>query len=220
MEIKCRDCGVTKDISEFYRSPRRKCGHEPNCKLCRDGRKYETRRKRRVEYGLKIKFPTLANRLLMEDGFRYCPKCKNAKELWEFYKVNNRNHYSTYCKTCQSEFNKEVNAKSEVRDKRLRKNKERSKEQIEKYVDSDLKRKYGISLDDYNRMLLNQDFKCDICALNTKDNAQRFCVDHDHKTGKVRGLLCSQCNFLLGCSYECPEILSNAVIYLKKHNGY
>lgn len=63
------------------------------------------------------------------------------------------------------------------------------------------KKKYGITVDDYNRMLQEQGGKCKICneTGDSKDGRRKFlCVDHCHKTGKVRGLLCMKCNTSLG----------------------
>lgn len=58
---------------------------------------------------------------------------------------------------------------------------------------------------------------CFICGI-TQDKLKRgLCVDHDHKTGKIRGLLCSPCNFILGFAKDEIEILTNAVAYL---NGF
>lgn len=64
-----------------------------------------------------------------------------------------------------------------------------------------LKGKFGISLDDYNRMFAAQHGKCAICkSTDAKGHHKSFrlAVDHDHETKKVRGLLCSACNRLLG----------------------
>jgi hypothetical protein len=61
----------------------------------------------------------------------------------------------------------------------------------------ELLRKYGITLDTYNTMLISQDYSCKICDYKATDN-QNLCVDHCHKTGRVRGLLCHRCNTLLG----------------------
>lgn len=81
-------------------------------------------------------------------------------------------------------------------------------------------RRYGISLDEYNTLLAFQNGKCAICG-STK-SAARFGktndldVDHCHKTGKVRGLLCSTCNNGLGCFKDDPELLHKAIAYLAK----
>lgn len=59
--------------------------------------------------------------------------------------------------------------------------------------------RYGITLEDYNRMLQSQDGKCKICESEKAGNKeQNFAVDHCHKTGIVRGLLCIKCNARLG----------------------
>jgi hypothetical protein len=60
-----------------------------------------------------------------------------------------------------------------------------------------LRRKYGISSHDYERMFLAQNARCKIC-LTDRPSRNRFHVDHDHATGKIRGLLCSRCNGSLG----------------------
>lgn len=57
-----------------------------------------------------------------------------------------------------------------------------------------LKRKYGISLKQYNGMLKRQKYRCAICGKRQKDAARNLSVDHDHKTKLVRGLLCIYCN--------------------------
>ena len=74
-----------------------------------------------------------------------------------------------------------------------------------KYLDIERERSYkklyGITIEDYNRMLKNQDGKCGICGSDSSFKGevnQNFSVDHCHETGRVRGLLCVACNHLLG----------------------
>ena len=57
-----------------------------------------------------------------------------------------------------------------------------------------LRKRYKITLSDYNRMLKEQDYKCFICGKLHKECKYGLCVDHNHKTGRVRGLLCQYCN--------------------------
>ena len=78
-------------------------------------------------------------------------------------------------------------------------------------------RMYGISVDDYNRMLEEQNHGCYICGKSTANRA--LDIDHDHKTGKVRGLLCSVHNRVLGLFDDDPELLLAAHIYLTKDHG-
>ncbi len=52
--------------------------------------------------------------------------------------------------------------------------------------------------EEYDELLNNQDGKCAICKYSWEENTENMCVDHDHETGKVRGLLCRSCNLKLG----------------------
>ncbi|MDT0381443.1 endonuclease VII domain-containing protein [Streptomyces sp. DSM 42041] len=73
------------------------------------------------------------------------------------------------------------------------------------------KSRYGITIQDYDRMFAEQDGKCAACG----DTPQhRLHVDHDHDTGAVRGLLCAFCNKGLGCFQDDPNRLLGAAAYL------
>jgi hypothetical protein len=80
---------------------------------------------------------------------------------------------------------------------------------------SHLKIAYGITLEDYNRMFNKQGGCCAICGKHQSELRKKLHVDHNHKTGKVRGLLCQNCNSVIGQSYENREILNNAILYLE-----
>jgi len=64
--------------------------------------------------------------------------------------------------------------------------------------DSKLVLKYGITFEDFKAMLKQQNFQCAICGIHQAELIYRMAVDHDHGTGKVRGLLCRPCNHALG----------------------
>ena len=80
-------------------------------------------------------------------------------------------------------------------------------------------KKYGITIEEQEDMLRKQSGKCKICGKDiylfgdTKSNTAH--VDHDHKTGKVRGLLCQECNTGLGKFCDNIEYLKNAIKYLE-----
>jgi len=59
-------------------------------------------------------------------------------------------------------------------------------------------RKFGLTIADYYSMLEGQNHRCGICKIDRCSTGKNFCVDHDHKTGSVRGLLCYSCNIRLG----------------------
>lgn len=83
--------------------------------------------------------------------------------------------------------------------------------------DRDYKKRYGITLEEYNSILKIQDGKCLICGLNKGGpKTPNLAVDHDHTTGKVRGLLCVKCNGSLGWyemyRYEIKKYLDHALV--------
>jgi hypothetical protein len=80
-----------------------------------------------------------------------------------------------------------------------------------------LKISYDMTTEDYDKMLLTQNNSCAICKVNTDLLTKMLCVDHDHKTGKVRGLLCDSCNRGLGYFKDNPETTKKATEYLTKH---
>lgn len=63
-------------------------------------------------------------------------------------------------------------------------------------------------------MFLNQNGQCKICGIHQSSLKENLTVDHDHSTGKVRGLLCRKCNLLLGNAKDEPSILQRAIVYL------
>ena len=73
--------------------------------------------------------------------------------------------------------------------------------------------KFGITLDDLEEMDRQQGGRCKICG--GVDDFQRLSIDHDHSTGKVRGLLCTKCNSGLGQFRDDPELLEAAAQYLR-----
>jgi hypothetical protein len=82
---------------------------------------------------------------------------------------------------------------------------------------SRLKAMYGITLDEYNRMLDAQGGGCAICGCTETENGAILAVDHDHATGKVRGILCRLCNNGLGHFRDTERLFLKAIAYLKEH---
>jgi len=79
-----------------------------------------------------------------------------------------------------------------------------------------LKRRYGISVEQYSSILIEQGGGCAICHASTNVLGRALYVDHDHKTGKVRGLLCHKCNTGLGSFRDSPALTRSATLYLEK----
>jgi Recombination endonuclease VII len=75
---------------------------------------------------------------------------------------------------------------------------------------------YGMDTNDYNDLLREQHGKCAICSKPPKGD-RNLCIDHNHNTGKIRGLLCQSCNLILGHSSDSICILQKAIKYLKNY---
>ena len=140
---------------------------------------------------------------------RTCKICNEAKPLTEFYQtVRNGEPYGYHgkCKSCYI--------------KKQQKNYDPIKKR-----DENLKRLYGIGLNEYNNLLDNQNGKCAICGTTEPGGRKSgrggavdvFYVDHDHKTEKVRGLLCNVCNRTMGYVGENSGVLEEMIKYLQKH---
>lgn len=129
--------------------------------------------------------------------YRYCKPCNTEKPLTDFYTGG------YYCKECAKAKARERHAK--FKDDPTFKRKQKDKE---------LRWRYGITLEQRVSMLEGQGYQCDICFVEIDDRAH---TDHDHKTGKVRGILCTNCNRALGHFQEDTDILQAAMDYLERH---
>jgi hypothetical protein len=159
---------------------------------------------------------------------RHCNGCNTTKPISEFGKDKYRAQgYSFRCKSCRNLVFKEY------RENNLEKIKEsnnKSRERRKAFYGSEkgilssrkahLKRMYGITIEQYNEMSEVQDHKCMICGgteMNYKNKV--LCVDHNHTTGQVRGLLCGLCNSGIGKFKEDKQLLMNTIKYLEKYES-
>ena len=90
-----------------------------------------------------------------------------------------------------------------------------NKEQLE---NKRLLKVYGLSKEDRDTLFKAQENKCAICKSETSGRPG-FSIDHDHKTGFVRGILCNTCNLILGRINDNTSILESMILYLKKHGS-
>ena len=140
---------------------------------------------------------------------KYCSKCKTEKEDMDFSPNNN------YCKPCKNQQVKDYQTRN--RASVLEKLRIFNKKPHRKELNISLKRlsRYNLSKEEYNSMLLNQNFSCKICGIHQSSLKRSLAVDHDHKTGRVRGLLCLRCNTGLGHFRDNKGLLEKAIQYLK-----
>ena len=81
--------------------------------------------------------------------------------------------------------------------------------------DYDLKKKYNISLEQFRQMHVAQNGRCAICLKPFRSDRDQ-CLDHDHSDGRVRQILCTKCNFILGHCNEDVLILERVIEYINK----
>ncbi len=155
------------------------------------------------------------NNKRMLDGLNSsCKKCLIMKSK-EYYK-NNKDKIKEYALKNSEKF-KEKNRKYYLENKEQfsKNSKEYSKINKDSIKDYKLKKDFGISLNDYNKMFNEQEGKCKICYTHQCEFKRLFAVDHCHKTDKIRGLLCTNCNLLLGKAKDSIKILESSINYLK-----
>jgi len=129
---------------------------------------------------------------------KVCTKCKgDPKPISEFPWNKKKTRPLARCYDCRNkEYRGDENAKARARNRNLLK-------------------QYGITLKDYNSLILKQKGKCLICGIPQEDLKQGLHVDHDHKTGEIRGLLCGSCNGGLGLFKDNIILLRKAIKYIK-----
>lgn len=144
---------------------------------------------------------------------KVCSVCNELKLLEDFYKESRvKDGRARRCKLCHTKITNEYRKKNpEIYRKASLKHWHGldQKEKQEKWI-----KRYGLSAKEYYKMLEKQKEVCKIC--NKKcSSKQTLSVDHCHKTGKVRGLLCIKCNTSLGMLNDDVSLFYSAIKYLK-----
>lgn len=151
---------------------------------------------------------------------RNCITCLKRKNIQDFYIINPKTgNRSTCCKVCQLIKSKDWYNKNK---ESVRKNSKLRRENSPIYKNyqkngrrkSYLIRKYGITEEEYKKIKKLQGGVCKICEMECIFGKE-LSVDHCHKTGKIRGLLCRKCNIGLGYFDDDTKKLSKAMKYLK-----
>ena len=132
-----------------------------------------------------------------------CSICKIVKKNSEYHTAHSDRNpvrpFACICKECRNKKDNEKDKETQFR---------RRNQLV----------KYNLTLEEYNIMLENQNYKCDICKDDLKQlDTRKVHVDHCHSTGKVRGVLCGDCNTGLGRFKDNITILKEAINYLIKN---
>lgn len=148
-------------------------------------------------------------RKIFFDGVsKECIKWGQIKSLSEFHKDTNKYGSAYYCKVCAIENSRKYHHRRIKEDPTYKEAKRNGW----------LKLAHGISLKQYREKLASQNHECAICRIKLSDSGQLTHLDHDHKTGKLRDFLCTNCNRGLGHFKDNVNFLQTAIDYLNFHN--
>lgn len=208
---RCKKCQEEKPMTAFRACARRTDGRYSICRVCIDKGAQERREARGIVTTKK------------------CKECREEK-LLECFGIDKttKDGRRTACRACRKiegqeyygGWTDEYKAKMREYGKKWRENNPAAYKKS--YTDSMRKRKYGIDAATYEKMLVAQNRRCAICGEEEKLKSNgididNLSVDHDHRTGKIRGLLCHHCNRGIGLFGEDPDRLEAAAAYLRRH---
>jgi len=165
-------------------------------------------------------------------GMKVCSKCKQAKPVSDFHIDRYQgDKLKPACRLCTNAVKRKWRHDNAdiVRQKR-KEEARRNSERIRAYYQTDKRRKatlkhkcekiYGITVNEFEAMMEASDGRCYICDRLPEEipghRHKRLGIDHDHATGRVRGLLCTPCNVMLGSAGDSQQTLRNAIKYLQQ----
>ena len=173
--------------------------------------RYDHRLADRRAKGLPVRALTAReSKELHAQGLHYCPGCECIKPVTEFSTTRHGSGISPYCRECANEIARRRNATAKGKAEKQAYYQRRKRQQR----DNTLRREFGITIDQYEAMLVEQNNVCAICG--GVDKSKSLAVDHDHKTGKVRSLLCGRCNPAVGFLLDNPEYARKVLAYIEK----
>jgi hypothetical protein len=146
-----------------------------------------------------------------------CTKCRVDQEPSAFRteaKKSGKTYTRKTCESCRLAARQTPEARQQQREQRIAKWGGNEAYRRMRMNDHHM-RQYGITLDEKEEMLASQG-GCAICGTRVPPRTRGWHTDHDHVTGKVRGILCSNCNLGLGYFQDNPEFLSEAINYLER----
>ena len=133
------------------------------------------------------------------------------------------------CVQCQRERRKTSRRENPEKEKKYNENQKtrmrdlykNSEDHRNKVRNDSFQRHYGLSIEEYEALVKKQKGKCQVCGVHeSEQKKKRLAVDHSHKTKEIRGLLCQDCNLMLGQFEDDPLLLNAACKYLKSDMDY
>ncbi|MGR7027288.1 endonuclease VII domain-containing protein [Geodermatophilus sp. URMC 62] len=186
----CRDCGEERPVAEFTRNRNSRDGL---AFYCREHARRRHRRSRDERVGTPVR--RHSRDVVVPEGHKRCPDCGTVLPLSSFGRnAAASSGLNSYCRPCH-------NARGRA-----------SKEKVGGSRTYHLRRRYGITAEEVDAMFAEQGGRCAICR-----RAPALHVDHDHRSGEVRALLCFRCNGGLGQFKDDPATLRAAARYVERH---
>jgi len=205
-----------KPPDEFHNDANRRDGKTSWCKKCmseyaharyeanKERIKIRERDRRRAKDGTwkKNQLRRQRRRELAMKGMKKCIRCGEIKPHDEFHNhTGTKDGKTHWCKECRARYQRE--------------HYEANKNKVKAWARAgNLRRGFDITVPEYDEMLEGQDGVCAICGKTPEENGRRLAVDHDHETDRVRGLLCTSCNFAIGYLNDNPAMAFSAGEYL------
>lgn len=203
----CTKCAVEKPLSEFSKAPRGKYGRKASCKEC------DASRHAKLTEGRERKKPGKPKGQPKDPASpKTCRACGVTKTHADFSLSRQATEtqnavYRSECKECSS-----VRARQWFADNSDRANDNRRRWNLQKT--------YGLSVTQYNALMRKQGGVCAVCGKSELSEHGRtgkqfrLAVDHCHRTGAIRGLLCQKCNRAIGLLDDSPALMRKAISYL------
>lgn len=163
----------------------------------------------------------------MSTELKECKICQVTQPLQQFgvFTQRNKTYHRGQCNDCRADYERKRRVVQgdyvrELERKQYQKKKEEDPEGVAYYYrDWHLRKKYNLTLDEFEDRAALVDYKCEICG-SEEQTHKNLVVDHNHNTGEVRGLLCSSCNQGLGHFKDSPYVLKKALDYLQERGDY
>jgi len=146
---------------------------------------------------------------VLDGSSKICTKCRVLKNLENFVRVDKPNKRASWCVSCVASQQRERGPVYRARVSEIRK---RDPLRFRRYM---LKNRFGITYEQWLEIFEAQGRCCKVCGSSEPGTKKGWHTDHDHVTGRMRGILCHSCNILLGLAKDDICRLEKAIIYLK-----
>lgn len=193
----CRDCGLVKPVTEFWKRKASSDGLSLYCRECFGLRNAAATRRRMAKRGKTVR--AYRKREVLPEGMKHCPRCQEVKAIAEFGKNRaQRSGVASYCKPCYSLV--------------IAENRQRNHGSTRNYL---LQLRYRLTAEEVDTQLRRQNGVCVVCLRRPANH-----VDHDHMTGLFRAVLCFSCNGGLGQFDDDPGCMRESADYLEGRSSH